>query len=170
MFGRNIVPGLLPNITNGEVGENDTESLVTCCDDINLRQDENLYFIIGHLNSAVELFGCPSRNGLMALSIYFRIFLLTYPSILFRGTIQNPKELPYNMGDDVVSLVIFADHSLKMFYTMAKTTDYIETHLARYTASSIDDFAIITGAEHYFDIEEWRATVKEGVTANGIRY
>jgi len=155
-------------LTHGDMDEGDIGSIITCCDEANIHQEEEMYFIIGYYQNAVEIFGCPGRDSLMILALYFSIFLLTSPSILFRGTIQNPKELPYEAEDDDSVLIIFADHSIQMFYNMDKATKHIETHLAKYTASSIDDFVVIIGEELAFDVEEWNNTVNRGTMSHGI--
>ena len=163
MFGREISPEMLIFLTKGDMDEDDMTNMVTCCDDINIHQEDELYFIIGKQNNTVELFGCPSREGIMPLAVYFNTFLLTSPNILFKGTIQNPKELPYDMGyGNHVVLVIFSDHILKMFYTMIAATRYIEEMLAIYSASLIDDFVVITGIELKFDVKEWNDMALQG--------
>jgi len=167
MYGRDITPEMLAYLTNGDVDEDDIGSIITCCDEANIHQDEEMYFIIGYYQNAVEIFGCLSRDSLMILALYFRVFLLTSPSILFRGVIQNPKELPYKVENDNTVTIIFADHSIQMFYSMNKTTEHIEDHLRKYTASDIDDFVVIIGEELEFDIGEWNATVRKGTMSHG---
>jgi hypothetical protein len=169
MFGRELTPEMLSFLTNGEMDEDSMTDMVTCCDDINIHQEDELYFIIGQRNNAVELFGCPSRDGIMALAVYFNTFLLTSPSVLFIGTIQNPKELPYEMANrNQIVLVIFSDHIMKMFYNMIAATRYIERMLRAYSASHIDDFAIVIGTELEFDVREWNKVTLEGVVPHGL--
>lgn len=167
MFGRSISVGMLSFLTDGEMGENNMGDMVTCCDDVNQHHDDELYFIIGHKNNTVELFGCPSEAGLMALSIHFGIFLLTSPNITLKGTIQNPKELPYSIEDGQQVFVVFADHAMRTWYGMRWATEYIEHCLTNYSASDINDFAVIVGKKFLFDTQRWDNITTGGVMAHG---
>ena len=156
-----ITPELLAYLTNGEIDEDETSSIVRCMDDLVVNRKKELYFIMGYQNNTVELFGCPSREGLMALAAYFSTFLLTTPSILFKGVPYDPTELPYGLGAAELALVIFADHSMQILYRMAGAVKYIEDHIAKFSASSIEDFAVIIGKDLRFDREEWTNTVAD---------
>jgi hypothetical protein len=162
-----ISPELLSFITKGEMGEDDLHDIVLCMDDVNQHHDDELFFLIGYQYNAVELFGCPSGEGLMALAVYYRTFSLTTPSVVFHGIIQNPKELPYEIDGDDQALILFADHKYQMFYRMANVVEYIETCLREYSASTIEDFAVVIGKELDFDNHEWNNVVAGGLTSYG---
>jgi len=162
-----INPELLAFITKGEMDESDLGDIVMCIGDINQHHDDELVFLLGSQQGVIELFGCPSEEGLIDLAIYCQTFLLTTPSMVFRGTIQNPKELPYEAEEDNQVLILFADHQYRIFYRMMKAVGYIETCLKKFSASDIDDFAVIVGKELDFDVERWNHAIAGGLTTNG---
>jgi len=165
-----ISPELLAAITKGEMNETDLENIVMDIDDINQHHDDDLVFIIGTKNDVVELFGCPSEEGLIALSVYYQTFLYTTPSTIFNGTICNPKELPYEIDRDEQVLVLFSNIQCRMFYGIDKATQYIEKCIQESSMNSIDDFAVIVGNELEFDVQEWNNEALGGSEHNGWAY
>jgi len=153
---KDISATMLCMLSEGELDESDLGNLVSNISEINQHQDSEFYFIIGTFRGAVELFGCPSRIGLMPLSVYFNTFAFTTPSLIFNALICNPKELPHSIqvtGD--VIIVLFGDHNMKIFYNIYAATSFIETTLSEYDQSTIDDFAVLIGKEKTFSNEEW---------------
>jgi len=159
----NITAELLAYLTAGEMGEGDELDMIQCVDDINCHHDDDMYFIIGHRDNIIELFGCPSEEGLENLSIYFGTFMLTSPDTIFKGTIVNPKELPGDIdGNEECVLIIFADHKMSMFQDMDTAVKFIEESIAKYSASTIEDFAVIIGNELEFNVEDWNSAIADG--------
>lgn len=163
MFEEHVIPpAMLAILTDGEMDEDDMNMLVTSVDGINCLHEEELYFAIGSSSNIVELLGCPSRVGLLKLAYEMGVFTVTSPSIIIKATIHNPENLPYDVPLTKSVIVLFADHTMRIFHAMYNAIKFIEDCMIEYDQCDITDFAILIGDQIEFDDTEWDAIVQEG--------
>lgn len=161
-------PAMLSVITEGEMDETDKDYVVNSVREINMMQDEEMWFVIGSSATTVELLGCPSEKGLLKIAYLMRVFIMTRPHIMIKAIIQNPMDLPYEISPAKSVMVIFGDHTLKIFHSIQKTVEFIEETLVKYDQSTIEDFAVLIGDEAEFDDKEWKSLELNGETVYGL--
>ena len=162
-----INDGYLALLTQDTVKPDEVDDLVDSPEELSFHHGEHMYLLIGYEHNAVELFGCPTREGLLTLAVYFNIFMLTVPGTMFRGQVTDASELPYQLNPNMCAMVLFRDKELRMFFRMDKATEYIERAMMQYSESTIGDFVVVIGEEIELDIEEWNLMLSDGAVTYG---
>lgn len=157
-----ITPAMLAILTDGEMDESDSDMIVTSIDEINDRQEDALWFVIGYAKSVVEIMGCPSKSGLLRLADHLSVFNITSPSIVIHADICNPEELPLEVPSSKSIVVIFGEHTLNIYHSMDLATAFIEETLVQYDQCEISDFAVLIGHEAEFNEDEWSEIIMNG--------
>lgn len=163
-----VSPAILSILTDGDMGEDDMDSIVTSVADINTRHEDELWFAIGTVPNTVEVIGCPSESGLLKLAYEMRVFLTTSPSITIKAIVQDPKNLPFEVPTTKSVIILFGDHTIQIFHSMYNATKFIEETLVKYDQSEITDFAVLIGEETEFNDKEWDEIIMNGGAQNGV--
>jgi len=171
MFFVEVSPVELYNLTNGAV--RDENDIVTSVAELGARQDDELYFLVGSrtgtkVAAVVEIFGSPVDTHILELANKFTSFVMTEPTLLIKGTVMNPKDLPMSFKSSEVALVIVDDLYYKLFNAMQAATHFIEEQIDEVT--NIDSFSVIVGTELKFDNTAWDRITKGGTGGKYLTY